>query len=99
MFCFFVCLFVFFLSGVFFGKGGVADLFTKQLCFIGSHKVVQYLVNCFSDNQAIPAFCEQMGDSFSWITLLLKLAQSLEYEFLQPARSPCFTLMLSHKTN
>lgn len=59
--CFF---FSFFLSGVFFGEGGVADLFTKQLCFIGSRKVVQYLVNCFSDNQAIPAFCEQMEDTF-----------------------------------
>lgn len=59
-----VYFFSFFLSGVFFGKGGVAYLFTKQLCFIGSRKVVQYLVNCFSDNQAIPAFCEQMEDTF-----------------------------------
>jgi len=42
--------FVFF-SGVFFGKGGVAELFTKQLCFIGSHKAAQYLVNCFSASQ------------------------------------------------
>lgn len=69
-------LFFFLLSGVFFGKGGVAGLFTKQLCFIGSHKVVQYLVNCLSDNQAIPAFCEQMGDTFSRITHFLKVAES-----------------------
>lgn len=69
-------LFFFLLSRVFFGKGGVADLFTKQLCFIGSHKVVQYLVNCFSDNQAIPAFCEHVGDTFSWITHFLEVAES-----------------------
>lgn len=43
-------------SGAFFGKGGVAELFTKQLCFIGSHKVAQCLVNCFSVNQTIAAF-------------------------------------------
>lgn len=72
-------LFLFFfplLSGVFLGKGGVAGLFTKQLCFIGSHKVVQYLVNCLSDNQAIPAFCEQIGDTFPWITHFLKVVES-----------------------
>lgn len=69
-------LFFFLLSRVFFGKGGVADLFTKQLCFIGSHKVVPYLVNCFSDNQAIPAFREQMRDTFSWITHFFKVAES-----------------------
>lgn len=44
------CLVLCFFSGVFFGKGGVAELFTKQLCFIRRHTVVQYLVNSFSDN-------------------------------------------------
>lgn len=52
-------------------------MFTKQLCFIGSHKVVQYLVNCFSDNQAIPAFSEQMGDTFPWITFYFKSCSKL----------------------
>lgn len=54
-------------SGVFFGKGDIADLFTTQLCFIGSHKVFQYSVNCFSDDQAVPAFWKQVGDSSSWM--------------------------------
>lgn len=56
-----LCVLVF--SGLFFGKGGVVVLFTKQLCFIGSHKAVQYLVNCFSDHQVIPAFWKQMKDT------------------------------------
>lgn len=63
-------------SGVLLGKGGVAELFTKQLCFIGSHKVVQYLVNCFSDNRALPAFWKQMGDMASWITHFLRVSGS-----------------------
>lgn len=58
----FVCF-----SRAFFGKGGVVELFIKRLCFIGSHEVVQYLVNCFSDRQAIPALWNQMGDSSSWV--------------------------------
>lgn len=61
-------------SGLFFGKGGVAELFTKQLCFIGSHKVVQYLVNCFCDHQVIPAFWKQMRDTSYWLNSFLKVS-------------------------
>lgn len=66
-----VFFFLFFSIFLEYSLGKEVQLICLQsnCAFIGSHKVVQYLVNSFSDNRAIPAFCEQMGDTFSWITL------------------------------
>lgn len=56
----------------------VTELFTKQLCFIRSHKVVQYLVNCFSDNQTIVAFWKKIWGLLLPGELTHKLLKALE---------------------
>lgn len=89
-------LVIFFFPQSIYGRD-VTELFTKQLCFIRNHKVVQYLVNCFSDNQTIVAFWKQdMGVTSSWRTHS-QVAESFRIGTSTVRRVSHFTMIRSRK--